>query len=813
VNILGTLFLLVFLPLVAWGQTPRGIALVLSGGGARGIAQIGAIRALERQGIAPDFVVGTSMGAIVGGLYCAGYTTNELDSIMSTIDWDAVLSLGDDTRREVLDFYQKIDDDRSLLTLRFRGTDLVVPTAIGGSARFAGVLQELLWRAPFNTITNFDSLRFTFRAVATDLVSGRYHAIDHGNLATALRASATFPLRYAPVPYNNKMLVDGGLVANIPMEAAEALSPAATIVVNTVSNLMPAYKLNSPWSVADQALTAAMQQRDSMHLSRASVVISPELAGVGTFDFAEATSLVDRGERAVVLQKKLLARVLTSTRAADTVNAEPVVYTEGIPNIVLKVVIEGDQALRTGRSVSEAISDASGRSWSKLFVKIFSANLLRALHADGHDFASIRDIQYSFEERTIRVRVDAGVLVGVAIDPIRPIPRDIVLREITSVIGERLDVVRLSASLERLRAAEHFDDIDIVVEQVSSGGVRLVVGGIDRGSTVVRVGARIDNERNTQGGLTISNRDPLNLGILAIGRIAGGQRNGILELGFDVPRIAGTEWTSSIKAYTSFRNIYTYGLAPTHTTTRPERTRNGEFSEDRYGVRFGAGRQVERAGIVLAEFRYERQRWRNVQQPNNPAYQTLGTVRGHVRWDDRDRPQLARSGRMINVSFESTVLPLSDGLNFSRLILQYRGNVSVGSFVIEPSLNIGAADRTLPLPELFSNGGQDMFFGMREDEERGRQIVVGQLDVRLRSPVDVFFETWIGLRYDIGRVWANPENIRIADMQHGLGATISIDTPLGPVALSVGRRFSFLDNPPRVALGPYLAYFGIGLRL
>jgi outer membrane translocation and assembly module TamA len=83
----------------------------------------------------------------------------------------------------------------------------------------------------------------------------------------------------------------------------------------------------------------------------------------------------------------------------------------------------------------------------------------------------------------------------------------------------------------------------------------------------------------------------------------------------------------------------------------------------------------------------------------------------------------------------------------------------------------------------------------------------------MRSPVDVFFETWLSLRYDLGHVWVQPDNIRIADMQHGVGATIAVDTPVGPVAISVGRRFYFLDNPPRVALGPYMAYFGVGLRL
>jgi NTE family protein len=102
---------------------------------------------------------------------------------------------------------------------------------------------------------------------------------------------------------------------------------------------------------------------------------------------------------------------------------------------------------------------------------------------------------------------------------------------------------------------------------------------------------------------------------------------------------------------------------------------------------------------------------------------------------------------------------------------------------------------------------------MREDEERGRQIVVGNLEAMIKLPFSIIFDTYISARYDVGAVWAVPEKIRIADLQHGVGATIGFDTPVGPARFSVGRRFRFLDAPPAVAWGPYLGYFAIGVRL
>lgn len=134
-------FILTTLPLVAQQQR---IALVLTGGGARGIAQIGVLRALERNGIIPDVVVGSSFGAIVGGLYAAGYSPDSIASIMRAVDWNDVTSIGADTRREFQFYGQKQENDRSLLTLRFRNFSFITPVALGGSTRFTSALQHVL---------------------------------------------------------------------------------------------------------------------------------------------------------------------------------------------------------------------------------------------------------------------------------------------------------------------------------------------------------------------------------------------------------------------------------------------------------------------------------------------------------------------------------------------------------------------------------------------------------------------------------------------------------------------------------------------
>ena len=125
---------------------------------------------------------------------------------------------------------------------------------------------------------------------------------------------------------------------------------------------------------------------------------------------------------------------------------------------------------------------------------------------------------------------------------------------------------------------------------------------------------------------------------------------------------------------------------------------------------------------------------------------------------------------------------------------------------------MGFADKTLPLSEQYSIGGQNSFFGMRENEFRGRQVFIASLEYRYKLPVKIFFETYFKLRYDLGSAWDEQEQIRFKDLRHGLGATLSFDTPIGPADFSIGRSFLFRKNLPGnpISTGEVFFYFSIG---
>ena len=297
------------------------VGVVLSGGGARGIASIGVLKALEDADIPIDFIAGTSIGSIVGGLYASGYSIQQLQTMIDTTNWDDVLSFNDEARRSDLFLDQKVAADRSILTVRFEGLEPVLPQSLSTGQHLMNYLNLLVLQGIYHPNPSFDDLRIPFRAVTTDLVSGNSVVLDRGDLTEALRASVSIPLLFSPVQRDSTRLTDGGLVSNIPVSVAKNWGADVIIAVDVTSPLRPLSKLNAPWEVADQILGITMLSSKRLQLADASVVIRPNLGAHLSDDFTDVDSLVAQGEvaakQAIDTLKLLLERKEDARTAID----------------------------------------------------------------------------------------------------------------------------------------------------------------------------------------------------------------------------------------------------------------------------------------------------------------------------------------------------------------------------------------------------------------------------------------------------------------------------------------------------------------
>jgi NTE family protein len=287
---------------------PR-IGLVLSGGGARGAAHIGVIRALEEMKIPIDAVAGTSMGAVVGGLYAAGLSGQEIEEVFRSIDWKDLFQ--DRAPRKDL-VYRRKQDDRSFLAsggLGVRADDgVVLPLGLVQGQKITQVLRNSTMRVA--DVQDFDKLPTPFRALATDLESGDAVVLRSGDLATVLRASMSAPGVLSPVEIGGRMLVDGGLVDNLPVDLVKEMGVDVVIAVDVSFPLARRDGLASPLDVTNQMIAIMVRRgtADSIRrLGERDVLVSPELGRMTAIDFARMPQVVSAGQVAAARESDRLA--------------------------------------------------------------------------------------------------------------------------------------------------------------------------------------------------------------------------------------------------------------------------------------------------------------------------------------------------------------------------------------------------------------------------------------------------------------------------------------------------------------------------
>jgi len=285
------------------------IGLVLSGGGARGLAHIGVLRVLEELKVPVDLIVGTSMGAVVGGAYASGRSVDELEVLVKGANWNAILA--DRPARERLAIRRREDDERVPSRIEF-GFDLqhgaMLPSGAAGNSQLEATLTALL---PASRAEEpLRRLPIPFRAVATDLLSGAMLDQADTPLFQALRASMAVPGVFTPLRLNGRPLVDGGLVRNLPVDIARQLGADIIIAVNVGTPLLEDSEITSAVTVANQMLNILTEQnvrRSLAELKPQDIVIDPDLRGMSFMDFSRADEAMETGRRAALASGERLA--------------------------------------------------------------------------------------------------------------------------------------------------------------------------------------------------------------------------------------------------------------------------------------------------------------------------------------------------------------------------------------------------------------------------------------------------------------------------------------------------------------------------
>ena len=336
----------VLAPPSAWAQQPQDpahrpkIGLVLSGGGAMGLAHVGVIQQLEKLGIRPDFVVGTSMGSIIGGLYASGMDGAELQQAVETMNWDLVFDTtpprgGLTYREKQLQAAFPVKASVGLVRGKLRS-----PESLVSDANLLLELRRLVGTRA--AVPTFDQLPIPFRAVATNIETGEKVVLDRGDLAGAMRASMSVPGVFAPYRLDGKLLVDGGMSDNVAIDVARSLGADVVIVVATQTPMATSDKLQGLPAVLGQTVTMLILANERQQLATVKptdVLIKIDPAPLTSGDFKKGAAFIKAGRAAAEKELQGLQR-LAAIRPSD-----PVVRVERPPPRIDYVRIENDSRL------------------------------------------------------------------------------------------------------------------------------------------------------------------------------------------------------------------------------------------------------------------------------------------------------------------------------------------------------------------------------------------------------------------------------------------------------------------------------------
>ena len=848
------------------------VGLALSGGGARAISHIGVLKAIEELNIPIDYIVGTSMGSVIGGLYSIGYSVDEIDSVICSVNWNNLFS-SNSLNRKNLFVDQKITEDKAILAFRFDGLKLVPPKSLNSGYKISNLLTLLTLNAPINKYNSFDELLYNFRAVSTDLVSGEKIVLKDGSLSQAMRSSSSVSFLLPPIKKGSQYLVDGGLVDNLPIKTAKENNVDFVIASDATSRLRTEKELNFPWEIADQLVSIPSQILKEDGKKYADVLIEQNLNGKKNFDFTNLKKTISEGYKNAIkklgsinneIEKKFINNLSKENRIYKNLTIPPnpnfmekkiykkFLLRDSITNAQIKydlysffdsgnyqnisatITQDKSEILKINfkkNSLITSVKSIGIFSIRKSFVdSVFSylinkpyntSKLLKAIlkilklyRKRGLSLANVNDIVFDKYSGKLIIEFSEGVLGNLVVEGNNNTNIGVITREFSTKSGDLLHYKNIKQGLNNLSSTDLFNNIDLSFEKKNSLQ-KMKIKLEEKLPVVLRVGLRIDNEYYSQVAVDLRNENVFGTATELGVNISGGIRNFSFILEHKANRIFNTYFTHKIRGYYKFNDIYTYNDDVLRNERVLSRTKSGEYRQYFYGVSVGIGAHLKKLGALTAEGKYQIDRIDGLLTfPSEETYKKkISSIKIKLQVDTQNKYPFPTEGSFLNTYYETAQKVLGGDVSFAKYWLNYRSYFSLSNNVVfTPSVILGFADETLPLSEHFSFGGQKNFLGYRDYEYRGRQIFIASVEYRYKLPFKIYFDTYLKFKYNLGSAWEKQEQIKFKHLKHGIGLTLSFDTPIGPADFSVGKSFIFKNTLPKNIISstkPYF-YFTIG---
>jgi len=735
-------------------KRPR-IGLVLSGGGARGIAHIGVLKVLEEMRIPIDFIAGTSMGAIVGGLYAAGTSPADLEKLVTSIPWNEAFT--DKQTADKLSFRRKQDSQayKIDLNLGIRDGRLVTSKGLVQGQNLNLLLKEMLLHTA--NIKNFDKLHIPFRAVAADIETGQAVVLGSGDLSEAIRASMSIPGFFAPMEINGKMLVDGGIANNLPVDVVRSMGAEILIVVDIGTPLRTREGLNSPASITGQVITILIQknvQAQLQTLKPEDILIQPQLGNLGTTDFSKTAEAMKIGTDTAKKLGDRLARLSVFPDNFQVYLARQRQQPVELPMIdYVKVEIKSQQIPPGARPPKE------GKNADDINLDLSS----KLKQMTG--MPAIAENRSKLSPKVLEAQIETKA-------------------------GERLDVETLNKDITRLYGLDTFERVDFHLEK-KDGKTGLILDPVEKswGPTYMRFSLSLADDFKGSSSYTIGTR------------ITQTEINAL-----------GAEWRNELQIGETPK-IFTEFYQPLDYSTRyfiAPRIEYREFNANlydnmnqgniiaKYRIKdFTAGLDLGRTFSNWGELRFGVRRGYgatrlNVGSPDMPtgsynsggffssfAYDTLDNYNFPLRGASADAVALFNIPAMGS-DFKAT------GLNTTGNIVKTWNKITV-----MPGITYGGVlDGDAQIQDSYTIGGLFNLSGYLPDELSGKQVGLARIicyrNMGNLGLGDFHTALYIGFSAEAGNAWQNGSDITFSSLIYAGSLFVGANTYIGPAYLAYG---------------------------
>jgi len=808
------------------------VGLVMSGGGARGLAQIGALKILENSDIEVDLIAGTSMGGVVGGLWAAGFTADSIELLVKDVDWSSFFS--DRPKRSNLFMTQRDEGEKHLLTLRFDGFKPTIPTALTAGQKLTSLLNKLSIEANYGCRHDFDRLRIPLRICAVDILTAKPVIIHKGNLADALRATMSVPLAFTPLEIDSMMLMDGGLLMPIPVEVARDAGANVVIALNTTSGLLEKDQISDAIDIANQTTTIMQLATRNNELSRADVVVTPDLGGHLATDFNGIDDMIAAGESAMLealpdirakIDTERYLRGDTVSVRVDSISAPEYLRTNAtvidltktartenlltvfqIRQAALQILNSGTVSHLEVRHVesdslsllifescpmsptasvgwvgNETVSDATIHSAIGLRESTENGidaiqdvyHRFSALYRNrGYDLMEIDSVRYDILIDSTTFYISEGLISRIMITGNDRTRGWVIKRNFTLDPGEPFNLEAAEKGMSNIYSTGLFERVNFDVERRGNEAlVRIEVK--EKEFNNMRIGAHYHEHYHAETFVDFADANVLGLSHELFFRVQYGEKRKYYSLNLKADRIFETYLTYRIKLY--------------HERLKRDRYEDnvslGINRERRTGAMVAFGQQISKLGTVTIEARAERLR---IDLPifAGLLHRSLRSITLRSKVDNLDKYPYPEAGVAAHFYLELAYDAFGGEDRYKKAYFDWRAQIPLSDkFGLQPSFAIGASDVALPSFEKFFLGGNRNLYGYHNDALEGDKLFRGSLGLRYALPYG-FYATG---RYDVGNVWSTLEEIRFDNLLHCSGVELSYDSPLGPISVSYGR--------------------------